>query len=289
MKFGVLAANTMTFTPPAGAAALARAAEASGFESLWTAEHTLWPDNYESPYPYAETRKMPGSTETVLPDPFIWLTWCAAHSHRIKLATGISIVPHRHPAVMAKEVATLDVLSGGRVILGVGIGWLEEEFDALGVPFARRGPRTEEYLEVMRKLWAEDSVEHKGEFVSFSGMSSNPKPLHGAVPIVVGGHSRPAAERAGRLGDGFVPLGGDIPELIDMMRQAAAAAGRDPQQVEVTASHDGLKRGDPAEALGELGEIGVDRVLLPAHRLARGDVVETCADWAERLGIDAPA
>jgi probable F420-dependent oxidoreductase len=285
MKFGILAANTMPFATPDGAAALAGAAEASGFESLWTAEHILWPDTYDSPYPYAETKKMPGSGNTLLPDPFIWLTWCAAHSRTLKLASGVVIVPYRHPALMAKEVATLDFLSGGRVILGIGIGWLEEEFLALNVPFARRAARTEEYVEVMRKLWAHDGVGHQGSFVAFAGMNSNPKPVRARVPIVVGGHSRAAAERAGRIGDGFVPLGGDIAELIDIMRQAAAAAGRDPQQVEITASDDGLKRGDPTEPVEALTDLDVDRILLPAHRLARGDIAENCANWAERLGI----
>lgn len=283
MKIGVLAANTGPFAAPEGAVALARGAEAAGMDSIWTAEHALWPDDYQSAYPYADTEKMPGPPDTVLPDPFVWLTWCAAHSETLLLATGIAIVPHRHPAMMAKEVATLDFLSGGRVVLGVGVGWLREEFDALGVPFAARGRRTEEYIEVMRKLWASDSVSHKGEFVEFAHMNSNPKPQRGAVPIVVGGHSRTAAERAGRIGDGFAPLGGDIPELIDIMRQTAAAAGRDAAAIEITATHDGLKRGDPEEPLGLLLDWGVDRVLLPAHRLARGDVAENCRIWMDRI------
>lgn len=283
MKIGVLAANTGPFASPGGAAALARGAEAAGMESLWTAEHSLWPDDYRSAYPYAETEKMPGAPDTLLPDPFIWLAWCAAHSQRLRLATGVSIVPHRHPAIMAKEVATLDYLSQGRVVLGVGIGWLREEFDALGVPFAGRGRRTEEYIDVMRKLWAADSVTHQGEFVRFARMNSNPKPANGAVPVVVGGHSRAAAERAGRIGDGFAPLGGDIPELIDVMRQTAADTGRDAKAIEITATHDGLKRGDPEEPLGLLLDWGVDRVLLPAHRLARGDVTENCLNWAQRI------
>jgi len=131
--------NTMVFTEPNGAADLARAAEACGFESLWTSEHTLWPDRYQSSYPYSGTRRMPGDVGTLLPDPFVWLAWVAAHSTTIGLATGITIVPQRNPAILAKEVATLDYLSGGRVILGIGVGWLEEEFRALGVPFERRG------------------------------------------------------------------------------------------------------------------------------------------------------
>ncbi len=118
VKIGVLAANTGPFAAPEGAVALATGAEAAGMESLWTAEHALWPDDYQSAYPYAETEKMPGAPDTPLPDPFIWLAWCAAHSDTLRLATGIAIVPHRHPAMMAKEVATLDYLSHGRVVLG---------------------------------------------------------------------------------------------------------------------------------------------------------------------------
>jgi probable F420-dependent oxidoreductase len=268
---------------------LARALEESGFESVWTAEHILWPDGYESEYPYADGGRMPGDGDTDLPDPFIWLCWVAAHSSRLKLATGIAIVPQRHPALMAKEVATLDVLSGGRAILGIGVGWLEEEFAALNVPWARRGARTDEYIDVMRRLWSERSVDHKGEFVTFAGMNSNPKPVRRAVPIVVGGHSVAAARRAGRLGDGFVPLGGDIPQLIEVMRATATDAGRDPGAIEITATHDGLKRGDPAEALEEIAGWGVDRVLIPAHRFARGDVGERCREWALRLGIGTTA
>lgn len=283
VKIGVLAANTGPFASPDGSVALATGAEAAGMESLWTAEHALWPDDYQSAYPYAETAKMPGPPDTSLPDPFIWLAWCAAHTRELRLATGIAIVPHRHPALMAKEAATLDYLSQGRVILGVGVGWLREEFDALGVPFAGRGRRTEEYIEVMRQLWAADSVTHKGEFVRFARMNSNPKPVRSTVPVVVGGHSRAAAERAGRLGDGFAPLGGDIPELIDIMRQTAADVGRDANAIEITATHDGLKRGDPEEPLGLLRDWGVDRLLLPAHRLARGDVAENCLQWVQRI------
>ena len=187
--------------------------------------------------------------------------------------------------MLAKEVATLDDLSGGRVLLGIGVGWLKEEFEALGVPFAGRGERTDEYIEVMRKLWATDSVSHDGRYVSFSGMSSNPKPVRHAVPIVVGGHSRRAAQRAGALGDGFVPLGGDISELVDVMRQAAADAGRDAAALEVTATHSGLSGDDPQAALDELASWGVHRAVIYAYRVGRGDVAENCREWAEKLGI----
>ncbi len=285
MKVGLMFANTMGFAGPKGAAELAQAAEAAGFESLWTVEHVLWPSDYKSEYPYADSGRMPGDHTSVIPDPLIWLTWAAAHTHTIKLATGILIVPQRNPGVLAKEVATLDMLSGGRLLFGIGVGWLEEEFDALGVPFAKRGKRTDEYIAAMRALWAEEDVSFDGEFVSFSNVNTNPKPVNKSVPIVVGGHSRKAAERAGYLGDGFVPGAGDIPELIDVMRHAATDAGRDPDAIEVTAPHPGLFGEDPQAAMQELASWGVHRTFIPAFLLSRGEVTENAHAWSERLGM----
>jgi probable F420-dependent oxidoreductase len=289
MKVGLLAANAGHYAGPAAAAELGRVAEAAGFDSLWTAEHVLWPEGYASEYPYAEGGKMPGSADTALPDPLIWLTWVAAHTTTIKLATGILIVPHRNPGVLAKELATLDSLAGGRVLLGIGVGWLEEEFDALGVPFAGRGARTDEYIAVMRALWASDRASHSGKLLSFSDMTSNPKPAGGSVPIVVGGHSRASARRAGTIGDGFIPLGGDVPALIDEMRQVAAAAGRDPAMLEVTATHDGIDGDDPQAALDELATWGVHRAVKNVFRLGRGDLSERCQLWADKLGLAPPS
>ena len=288
MKVGVMFANTMGFATPEGATTLAQAAEAAGFESVWTVEHVLWPEGYQSTYPYAETGRMPGDHRSVIPDPLTWLTYVGAKTETIKLATGILILPQRNPAVLAKEVATIDMLTGGRLMLGIGVGWLEEEFDALGVPFSGRGRRNDEYVEVMRTLWSagdDGGASHDGEFVSFSNVHSNPKPGGGAVPIHVGGHSRKAAERAGHLGDGFFPGAGDIPELIDIMRQAAADNGRDPAAIEVTAGHPGLFGDDPQAALEELDSWGVYRTHVPAFALGRGDVAENCGMWAEKLGL----
>ena len=288
MKVGVMFANTMGFAGPDGATVLAQAAEAAGFESVWTVEHVLWPEGYESTYPYAETGRMPGDHRSVIPDPLTWLTYVGAKTETIKLATGILILPQRNPAVLAKEVATIDMLTGGRLMLGIGVGWLEEEFDALGVPFKARGRRSDEYVDVMRSLWSagdEGGASHDGEFMSFANVHSNPKPGGGAVPIHVGGHSRKAAERAGYLGDGFFPGAGDIPELIDVMRQTAADNGRDAGAIEVTAGHPGLFGDDPQAALEELDSWGVHRTHVPAFALGRGDVAENCGVWAEKLGL----
>jgi len=269
MKFGLVFGNTGPFVEPQPAVTLAKAAEAAGMDSLWTVEHVYVPTEYESIYAYAPGGKMAGAPTVPIPDPIVWLTWIAAHTTTIKLATGVMILPQRNPGVFAKEVATLDQLSGGRVELGIGVGWLEEEFDALGVPFAARGARTDEYIAVMRALWAGDDVNFDGEFVSFAGMNSNPKPPSGAVPIHVGGRTKRAARRAGELGDGFFPGTGDIPKLIDMARQFAASAGRDPLAIEMTASHPGLFGDDPIAAIEEAESWGAHRLTIPAFLFAK--------------------
>jgi probable F420-dependent oxidoreductase len=155
MKFGVMFANTGFGSSPDGAVNIAQAAEAGGFEALWTVEHVVVPSGYESKYPYDPSGKMAGGAEAFdLPDPLIWLAYVAAATERIRLATGILILPQRNVVITAKEIATLDHLSGGRVTLGVGAGWLAEEFAALGVPFEDRGKRLDEYIDTLRELWA---------------------------------------------------------------------------------------------------------------------------------------
>ncbi len=281
MRFGIIFANTMRFAGREGLVELAQGAEAAGFESLWTVEHVIYPDGYESEYPYDRGGKMAMAPDTDLPDPLIWLTWVAAVTERIHLGTGILILPQRNPLVLAKELATLDALAGGRVELGIGVGWLKEEFEALGIPFEKRGKRTDEYVEVMRALWDGDHASHTGEFVSFDGASVNPKPPRGRVPIHIGGHTEVSARRAGRLGDGFFPGKGDLPTLIDIVRQTAADAGRDPEAIEITAGSAEVMGEDPVGAVQELASIGVDRVVVPSFLFLR-DPAEDLAAFAEK-------
>jgi probable F420-dependent oxidoreductase len=265
MKFGIAFANTGPFATPAGASVMAEAAEQSGFESVWTVEHVVVPRDYSSAYPYSRDGKMPGGGEFDIPDPLIWLSWLAARTTTLKLATGILILPQRNPVVLAKEVATLDALSGGRMLLGIGIGWLEEEFDILGVPFADRARRTEEYVEAMRALWSQDLPTFSGETVSFADAFCRPRPVDGSVPVIVGGHSPAAARRAGRIGDGFFPAKGDLPALLGEMRTAAEQAGRDPDAIEVTYSGAAVIGGGEAalDEVGRLADMGVSRLLVP--------------------------
>jgi probable F420-dependent oxidoreductase len=263
VKFGIVFANTGYAATPDGAAALGRIAEESGLESLWTVEHVVVPAGYESQYPYSPSGKMPGTEENPIPDPLVWLTYVAALTSTIKLATGILILPQRNPVVLAKEVATLDVLSKGRTILGVGVGWLKEEFDAIGVDFAERGAITDEYIEALRTLWRDDEPTFKGQWSAFERAKSYPKPAQeGGVPIHIGGHSKAAARRAGRLGDGFFPARGsleELTELFDIARATAKDCGRDPGAIEMTCGG-----AMDLEGVQRFAEAGADRLVIPA-------------------------
>lgn len=284
MKFGMMFANAGPASQPDHAAALAQIAEEAGFESLWTVEHVVVPAGYESQYPYSRDGRMPGGEDVPIPDPLVWLSYVGAHTTRINLATGILILPQRNPVVLAKEVATLDVLTGGRAILGVGVGWLREEFDAIGVPFEERAARTDDGIEALRALWTQQEPTYEGRFSSFSRAKSFPKPVReSGVPIVVGGHSEAAARRAGRLGDGFFPARGDLeklPALIDVMRKAAVDAGRDPDAIEVTTGGamdvDGVRRYE---------DMGVARMVVPPL----GFDVDTLREQVARFGDEVIA
>src|SRR5690349_6179339 len=256
MKFALHFGN-LAFPDPEGARRLVRLAEAAGFDSVFAVEHVVVPDNYTSAYPYAATGRLPGGPSAKLPDPLIWLTWVAAATTRLRFMTGVMILPQRNPLVLAKQVATLDYMSGGRFELGIGVGWLKEEFAALGVPFEKRGKRADEYVAAMRALWAADGASFAGEFVNFRDVSCNPKPVARSVPIIVGGHSEAAARRAGRLGDGFFPSIGaqvDTLPLFEVARRAAEAAGRDPAAIEMLGGCPDLLPGSDKDAQAAVEE-----------------------------------
>ena len=264
MKVGIGFANIGPCGTADGGVAMARAAEAAGIDSLWTVEHVVYPDDYGSTYPYDESGRMAMAPDTDLTDPLTWLTWVGAQTSTIRLATGILILPERNPVVLAKQLGTMDALTGGRIDLGIGVGWLREEFDALGIPWERRGARTDEYVAAMRTLGSGYSVTFEGDFVSFSGVSSNPKPVGGTVPIIVGGHTDAAARRAGRLGAGFWPGTGDLDHLLDVMRRSADTHDRDPDAIEVTWAGDLTTGDEPMAAAEALAAKGVGRVLIPS-------------------------
>ncbi|MHB1138831.1 MAG: LLM class F420-dependent oxidoreductase [Microthrixaceae bacterium] len=263
MDIGIAFANTGQLGTAEGARALAAACEEHGVESVWAVEHVVVPAGYESEYPYSRSGRMPGGEDSPIPDPLVWLTWVGAHTSRLVLGTGVLILPQRNPVVLAKEVATLDALTGGRVRLGVGVGWLREEFDAIGVPFEQRGARTDEYVAALRELWGAAEPTFHGEYVSFDRALSHPQPPSRRVPIVIGGHTPFAARRAGRLGDGFFPANNaDLEELLPIMRAAATSAGRDPDAIEITTG----AATDP-QRYAELVALGVTRMIVPPPAL----------------------
>ena len=267
MKFGVAFANVGPFVDPIAAIRLAQASEASGFESIWTVDHVVVPGGYQSKYPYDPSGRLPSGEGTVFPDPLMWLAYVASKTSTLRLGTGILIVPQRNPLVLAKELATLDHLSGGRMILGAGIGWLQEEFQALGIPFAGRGKRTEESIAAMRALWSDERASFEGTTASFADCYLRPQPPGGSIPVHLGGHSQAAARRAGRIGDGFFPMGispEQLPPLLDIVRQGAEEAGRDPATIEVTVPCYATGGEEAMAQVTVLQGLGATRIIVPA-------------------------
>jgi probable F420-dependent oxidoreductase len=284
LQFGLAFTNIGPFVDPDQAVHLATVAEGVGFESIWTVDHVVVPAGYQSTYPYDPSGKLPSGEESVFPDPLIWLAYVAAATTTLRLGTGILIVPERNPLVLAKELATLDHLSGGRMLLGAGIGWLEEEFDALGVPFAGRAQRMEESIAAMRALWSEKLATFEGKTASFRDCALRPQPRGGAIPIHIGGHSEAAASRAGRIGDGFFPFGvspDELPHLLDVVKRSAEKAGRDPTTIEVTSQCAATSGGEALAAVKRLQEIGVTRVVVPA--VLFGDLEESLGRYRSEV------
>lgn len=258
MKAGIIFANSGAFSRPELFAQLARDAEDLGFESIWTVEHVVIPQPH-MPYPGSKDGQMPGGDEVPIPDPLIPLAYAAAITSKIKLATGIVILPQRHPLYLAKQLATIDQLSRGRMLLGIGSGWMKEEFDSVEIDFHARGARTDESIQALRALWTENPTTYHGKHFHFHDVKSLPKPVQsGGVPIHVGGHSPAAARRAGRFGDGFFPTivdPGKLKEVFGLMREAAKAAGRNPDAIELTSM-----AAPKVDAVKAAQDVGVTRV-----------------------------
>lgn len=251
----------------------AQYAESLGFESLWTFEHVMVPVEYESRYPYSKDGKMGGGPDNPFLDPLIALTAVAAQTKTVRLGTGVNILSQANPLLLAKQAASLDVLSGGRFMLGAGIGWLKEEFDAMGVPFERRGARYDDYVTAMRKVWSGEVVEHQSDFINWSGFQSYPLPKQkGGVPIIIGGSKGKAFERIAKLGDGWFAPTNDaagLAPMLDPLKAACDDAGRDYSSVEITSMWDN-KGG--LEAVKAFEAIGVSRLIVPLFALGRDPI-----------------
>jgi probable F420-dependent oxidoreductase len=244
---------------------VARAAEDAGFATLWAGEHVVMVDAGASRYPYADDGRIAVPAGADWLDPLIALSFAAAATTRIRLATGVLLLPEHPPVVVAKQAASLDVLSGGRFTLGVGIGWSREEFDALGVPFAHRAARTVEYVEVLRTLWRDEPASFSGAFVSFDDIRVNPKPLQqNGIPVVLGGNSDAALRRVALDGDGWYGFNLDgvaaVADRLGVLRGLCDEAGRSPEDLTLAVA----LRAPAPEDLPALAELGVDELVVVA-------------------------
>jgi probable F420-dependent oxidoreductase len=276
MKFGLFGINTGPCANPASAAAVARAAEAAGFESLWTGEHIVLPDPQVPPSP------VPADTPFI--DSAVALAYVAAHTRTVRLGTGIIILPQRNPVVLAKELASVDVLSNGRLTFGIGIGYLKPEFAAIGAPFDHKGPRSEEYLAAMIALWTMEKPEYHGRFVSFGGINAMPRPTQKPHPeIVFGGHTKEAFSRAARLARGWYGFALDLEsarQCVEGVRAACREHGRPVEEVEISVTPRGRVDRDAA---ARYAEAGVHRLILLHRAGDEAGVLKFVADTEREL------
>ncbi len=282
MKIGLFALGIGTGARPDTVLKTAETAERVGFSTLWAGEHVVLFDRQDSKYPYTAGGEfpLPGGADWL--DPFITLTFAAAVTRSIRLATGICLVPEHNPLVLAKEVASLDRLARGRFALGVGIGWSAEEFAALGIPFERRAQRTREYIDVMRRLWSDEATSYHGEFVNFDGAKCFPKPARGArLPIIFGGESGPALKRSAEYGNGWFGFNLDPNEAaakIKRLRELLDQNKRDTSEVEIIACP--YTKKITADDVKKYAAAGVDELVIlstPPEDESR------VAAWVERL------
>lgn len=255
MKIGLIPVN-IGITDPASMIGLAQLAERVGFESLWTFEHVIVPVDYQSRYPYNDSGKMGADPETPFIDPLIALSAIAAATKTIRLGTGVNILSQANPLLLAKQAASLDMVSGGRFMLGAGIGWLEEEFKAMGTPFERRGARFDDYVAAMRKVWSGEVVEHKSDFLDWRGFKSHPTPVQNPLPVIIGGNKGKIYERIARHGDGWFVPGSDPAALSDQIAElhdTCEHLDRDPAEIEITCMWSGQGGLQSLEALRAAG------------------------------------
>ena len=313
MKFGFALSGRGPLAEPDALSAIARRGEELGFDWLLTGDHIVVPNSIDSTYPYTEGGEFPGSTSGVAMEQLTVLSFLAGQTQRIKLVTSVMIVPHRNPMVAAKALATLDVLSKGRLVVGIGAGWMREEFEALGLPpFEERGAVTDEYIRAFKELWTSENPTFDGQYLSFSDITFLPKPVQQPhPPIWVGGESRAAIRRAGQQGDAWYPIGSnpqfpmEEPEQLAVgMRRLAAQterAGRAPSDVEVIfRTHDyrlepeGISgersyfSGSVEQVAGDIHtyeELGVSGLVIDLGRISRDvdDVLGHLEDLATRV------
>jgi probable F420-dependent oxidoreductase len=288
---GVTIPHTGRYASPEWVREYCTTAEELGFDSLWGVDHLVMPQHTDSDYTLGrKPAKIADDAVSGLLSPnyemMTTLTWVAGFTERIRLGTAVAVLPIRNPVHNARALATLDVYSGGRVVYGVGVGWLREEAEAMGMPWDRRGARSEEHIALMRTLWCAegDLVEFHGEFHDLPAMDPEPRPVQRPIPILIGGHSDVALDRAGRIGDGWIAAQMSPERVADHWPRVVAAAeraGRDPASLQLFTSTPVRNDRPLAALLAQYQEIGVDHVQVGLHRSSREETLDTMRDVAE--------
>ena len=264
----------------------ARRLETLGYDSLWVSDHVVIPHAIRSRYPYNATGDFPLAPTTDFLEPLTALSLVAAVTTRVRLGTTVLVLPHRHPVLTAKMLATLDHLAPGRVVLGAGVGWMKEEIELFGVPYARRGAWSDEAIRIMRACWTQDRVSFKGEFFAFEELGCRPRPARGTIPIWIGGHTGRALHRVATLGDGWhaaFPTPQALAHGLDELREACRQAGRDPATLTVSARVGLSARRSPDDILLELRalkDLGVSHVILETRMRDIADLTTTYEKFA---------
>jgi probable F420-dependent oxidoreductase len=273
-------------------AQVAALAEEAGFTSLHVPDHLVYPDRIPATYPYADdgVLRLDGvellSDDLACYDPFVQLGFLAACTQRVRLMTTVCIAPLYHPLSLARSLATVDRMSAGRIDLGLGVGWLEAEFEAIGASFGNRGRRTDSIIEILRRLWSDDVIDYEDEYYRFGPIRFNPKPFkRPAIPIHVGGKSRAALKRAGRVGDGWIEVGSrgieEFTEMLSIVNKARTEAGRADLPFEITATSEEFTTVDDYRRLADLGVTRI--VALPALSEGSARDPDSFRDWAFRF------
>jgi probable F420-dependent oxidoreductase len=254
LNFGLTAMNSGATSYPEALVRVAQAAETAGFDSLWAGEHHV----------LAESSSRIPATNRIL-NPVVALTFVAAHTRTIRLGTGVLLLPQHQPLILAKELASLDVLSGGRLIVGIGVGWAEAEYEALGVPYRERGARANEYLAAMRAIWSEEKPAYHGRYISFQGVQAYPHPVQQPTPpIVIGGRAPAVLRRTVEQANGWYGFALDLDETASVLAQLREAAGRYPRPASLGALEISVNPRVPLDkaTAQRFAELGVHRLIL---------------------------
>jgi probable F420-dependent oxidoreductase len=287
MKIGLIALLGNPNATPDYIHAVARAVEERGFHSIWVPEHVVLFDDYRSRYPYTADGRLPGTMDAGPLEPFVALSFLASCTTRLRLGTGVCLVPQRNPVYTAKQVASVDWLSNGRVDFGVGIGWLEEEFDVLGIPFARRGARCRAYLEVMKRLWCDTVSAYEGELYSLRACRQYPKPIQQPhPPIYFGGESDAALKRVADIGQGWFGFSlapEQVAERLTLFDRLLAARGRTRREIEIAVSPP-VRIALDRDLTRRYADVGVGQVIVVLRASRREDVLRTLDTLAPLVG-----